>query len=167
MLSGHSSIDSTGAYRQTERGEFSHRGETGTASIERNDRGRGPRLLLVEDYEEIAAVLARLMRRNGYSVFIACSITEAKAMLAEGPFDAMVSDIGLPDGTGWELMEHVRARYGLRGIALSGQCSDEDVETSLAAGFDEHMRKPTSWRTLEAAIQRIVQQSWLNAEECR
>ena len=117
------------------------------------------RLLLVEDHEPIAEILTKFMGKAGYAVTVARTVSEARELLAGGRFDAMVSDIGLPDGTGWDLMTHARARYGLRGIALSGQCAPEDIEASRIAGFDEHLRKPSPWAVLHAAICRTVRET--------
>ena len=67
--------------------------------------------------------------------------------------DLVVSDLGLPDGTGLDLMAELRDRYGVRGIALSGYGMEEDVLKSLAAGFERHLTKPIDLQALQAAIQ--------------
>ena len=118
-------------------------------------RGGGLRLLLVEDYDCTAEILGRLLRRAGYYVTIAGDIEAARQFLEECPFDLLISDIGLPDGSGLELMEHVRACHGIPGIAVSGFGAPTDVEASLLAGFSAHMVKPVEWRRLDAAIQEF------------
>ena len=75
------------------------------------------RLLLVEDHEATLQVLTRVLVRAGHKITAVNSITAALAEAAAQPFDGVVSDLGLPDGTGVELMEELRARYGLRGVA--------------------------------------------------
>ena len=68
----------------------------------------------------------------------------------------VLSDIGLPDGTGRDLMTYLRECYGLSGIALSGFGTEADTRASLAAGFVEHVVKPVEWNQLAAALQRVL-----------
>jgi CheY-like chemotaxis protein len=75
---------------------------------------------------------------------------------ARRPFDLLISDIALPDGTGTELMTYLRAISGMRGIAISGFGMNGDIERSLEAGFVEHLVKPVKMEKLEAAIERVV-----------
>ncbi|MBA3883522.1 MAG: response regulator, partial [Chthoniobacterales bacterium] len=113
---------------------------------------RALRLLLVDDHEATLAVLARLLQRSGHHLTCAKSLREALAAAAVEKFDAVISDLGLPDGTGFELMEKLRARHGLRGIALSGYGMDEDVRRSQEAGFAAHLTKPIDFAQLERAL---------------
>ena len=71
-------------------------------------------------------------------------------------FDLVISDLGLPDGVGYDLMPTLRQRYGIKGIALSGYGMDADVQKSKEAGFTEHLTKPVDPTTLEAAISRTL-----------
>ena len=114
---------------------------------------RGLRLLVVEDHEVTLAVLARLLRRGGHHVTPACSVGEGLALAASGTFDLVISDLGLPDGTGFELMGKLRAAYGLRGIALSGYGMDDDLRRSHEAGFQAHLTKPIDFAQLERALE--------------
>ena len=75
--------------------------------------------------------------------------------LAAQTFDVLVSDIGLPDGSGLELMKQIRQTSGIRGIALSGFGMDEDLRKSKEAGFSQHLTKPINFQRLEAAITRV------------
>ena len=69
-------------------------------------------------------------------------LTEARAIASREVFDLLISDIGLPDGNGCDLMAELRDRQGLVGIALTGYGMDEDVDRSQAAGFSAHLSKP-------------------------
>jgi PAS domain S-box-containing protein len=114
------------------------------------------RILLVEDHYDTARVMARLLGNFGHDVVPARSVSEAKAMLSEKSFDLVLSDLGLPDASGHELMRHVRANYPrLAGIAISGYGTDDDIQKSLEAGFVEHVTKPVNIQTLEAMLGRI------------
>ena len=117
----------------------------------------GLRVLLVEDHADTLHLLARLLQMEGHEVRAAATVAEALHLAsADGGCDVLVSDIGLPDGTGLDVMRHVRERYGLKGIAISGFGMDEDVARSLGAGFAEHLVKPVDLDHLEAAIGRVV-----------
>jgi CheY-like chemotaxis protein len=75
---------------------------------------------------------------------------------ADLPFDLIISDIGLPDGSGIELMQLLNARTPIRGIAVSGYGMEEDIRRSREAGFMAHLTKPINFHQLEEAIHRIV-----------
>ena len=67
-----------------------------------------------------------------------------------------MSDIGLPDATGYELMQQIKSRHSMKGIAMSGYGLEEDVRKSREAGFSDHVVKPANVDQLEQAIRRIV-----------
>jgi signal transduction histidine kinase/ActR/RegA family two-component response regulator len=114
------------------------------------------RVLLAEDHPDTARTMARLLAALGFEVKAANSVAGALALAAGERFDVMVSDIGLPDGTGYELMEQIRRRHGMKGIALSGYGMEEDVRRSREAGFSEHMVKPINVASLEGVLRRVV-----------
>ena len=116
------------------------------------------RVLLVDDHEDTVKLLARLLRMEGHEVRTAGTVAEALSLLAAAPgdggagCDVLVSDIGLPDGTGLELMQRVAALHGVRGIAMTGHCEDEDAAGCRVAGFSAHFVKPIRLDRLLAAI---------------
>jgi CheY-like chemotaxis protein len=121
------------------------------------DRGSGPlisslRILLVEDHEPTRTALSSLLGRRKHQVTAAGSLAEARALFAPGKFDLIISDIGLPDGNGYELMSEWREVPGLKGIALSGYGMEHDVSRSWEAGFSSHLTKPVKMETLDNAI---------------
>lgn len=113
-------------------------------------------ILLVEDHDATLAVLTRLLTRAGHRVRGACTITSALEMAASETFDAVISDLGLPDGTGTELMEKLRDRYGLRGIALSGYGMEDDLVRSRKAGFITHLVKPVDFEQLQHSLRELM-----------
>jgi signal transduction histidine kinase len=127
-----------------------------TAAAATPARREDLRLLLVEDHDDTREVLARLLSRRGYDVEVARNAQEARALSSGMTFDLLVSDIALPDATGCELLTELNAKYGLRGIAMSGFGSDADLAHSKEAGFLEHLIKPIDATALDAAIQRLV-----------
>lgn len=114
------------------------------------------RILLVEDHGDTRSVLARLLQSLGYSVRPAGSVSAALELAAAEPFDLLISDIGLPDGTGRDVMSALRAR-GIRGIAVSGFGTPQDIQRSLDAGFSSHLTKPIDFNVLEETIAQIGQ----------
>jgi len=114
------------------------------------------RLLLVEDDETTLQVLTRLLTLAGHHITTAGTIAGARDLAAGQGFDAVVSDLGLPDGTGIELMEHLHVSYGLRGVALSGYGMEEDLQRSSRAGFAFHLVKPVDVSELRRALRRLT-----------
>jgi signal transduction histidine kinase len=114
------------------------------------------RILLVDDHPDTSTALERLLTRRGYVVAAARDMRSALETAELGRFDLLISDVGLPDGSGLELMTRLRATSGIRGIAISGFGMNGDVEKSIQAGFSEHLVKPVDLETLEAAIERAM-----------
>ncbi|MGC3992285.1 MAG: ATP-binding protein [Chthoniobacteraceae bacterium] len=112
----------------------------------------GPlRILLVEDHASTLQVLTRLLRRAGHDVAGVSSIAGATHQLATSHFDLLISDLGLPDGSGMDLMRALPDRT-LPAIALSGYGMEADVRACLAAGFRAHITKPLDWDRLSSMI---------------
>ncbi len=113
------------------------------------------RILLVEDHVDTAEAMADLLREMGHQVTVAGSVAAGLAAAASqaGRIDLVLSDLGLPDGTGLDLMSELHGLYGVKGIALSGYGMEEDVRKSLEAGFDRHLTKPINLQALQTAIQ--------------
>lgn len=120
-----------------------------------NHNGRAMRVLLVEDHLDTARAMAKLLRLSGCVVHAAASVAEALKLAAAEPIDVLVSDIGLPDASGYELMRELKSRYGVRGIALSGYGMEEDARRSREAGFEDHIVKPVNVSQLRLAIARM------------
>ncbi|HVR61921.1 MAG TPA: ATP-binding protein [Polyangia bacterium] len=116
--------------------------------------GGGKRILFVEDHPDTARLMAIMLARAGHRVKLAQSVAAALTH-ADEPFDVLVSDIGLPDGTGVDLMRQLRAKRPIRGIALSGYGGSEDIDRSRAAGFDRHLIKPVDLPKLLQAIDEL------------
>jgi CheY-like chemotaxis protein len=112
-------------------------------------------ILFVEDHEDTARVLGRILKNAGFDVSQAGTMAEARTLAAGRHFDLLISDLGLPDGSGLDLMKTLRDTQGMKGIALSGFGTDEDVAASAAAGFSAHLTKPVDWDRLRAEIERL------------
>jgi PAS domain S-box-containing protein len=120
------------------------------------------RILLVEDHVDTAAVLARLLGRMGHEVVhapdVGAALRMAEKEMRSAGIDLVMSDLGLPDGSGLDLMRELAAKYSLRGIALSGFGMDSDLEQSTAAGFARHLIKPLDITVIRSTIAEIMQE---------
>lgn len=125
-----------------------------------NDESR--HVLLVDDHLDTSLALKMLLERRGYQIQTAATVREAldavEWQLAKGQqFDLVISDIGLPDASGLELMETLKNDHpSLLAIALSGFGTDEDIRRSKDAGFQEHLTKPFSFQKLEEIVRRLL-----------
>ena len=99
--------------------------------------------------------MARLLQQVGYEVKHADTAASALKFAGSEPFDLVISDIGLPDATGYELMKELASLHGLKGIALTGYGMEDDLRKSRDAGFLEHVVKPVNMNHLENAIGRV------------
>jgi CheY-like chemotaxis protein len=120
------------------------------------------RLLVIEDDEPTLAVLARLLRRHRHDVLTASTVKDALLLASTQSFDLVISDIGLPDGNGIDLMRQLTKDYGLRGIALSGYGMATDHAQTQQAGFLAHLVKPINFDQLHDVIQGIAPAAGVN-----
>ena len=116
-------------------------------------------ILVVEDHDDTLRSMKLLLTRLGYEVLTAENMTQALRISAERHFDILLSDIGLPDGSGLELLKRIRATRKVPALALSGFGMDEDIDRSYQAGFADHLTKPVSMDRLQAAISQLEAES--------
>jgi len=114
------------------------------------------RILLVEDHEDTNRSLSNLLRRRGYYVQSADNVRSALDLSAKEEFDVLISDLGLPDGSGIDLMRTLRSGKPLFGIALTGFGMEGDIRQSHEAGFKHHLVKPIDLNKLDSFIQEAV-----------
>ncbi len=127
------------------------------AAITATAQQPGFNILLVDDHEDTSKVMKVLLERRGYRVSVASTMNDGLQQALAGEYDLLISDIGLPDGSGLELMGALKQKgLELPAIALSGYGMEEDVRRSKEAGFIEHLTKPVGFRTLQEMIERIA-----------
>jgi CheY-like chemotaxis protein len=114
-------------------------------------------ILLVEDHADTAHVIAKLLEGMGHAVRTAASVEDAVKGVIEHQFDLIISDVGLPDGSGVGLIHGIRPFCDAPAIALTAYSEAEDVARCLRAGFDLHLAKPASPAELREAIQTVLQ----------
>jgi len=114
------------------------------------------RILLVDDHADTREALKRLLTARGHTVTVRHDMRSALETAQNEQFDLLISDVGLPDASGLELMTRLRGNLSIPGIAISGFGTMADIEKSFAAGFSEHLIKPVNAERLEAAIQTAI-----------
>jgi DNA-binding response OmpR family regulator len=114
-------------------------------------------ILLVEDHEDTRDILRRLLIMRGHRVSVAEGVSSAaETVRRDGPVDILISDVGLPDGTGFDVMRKISEIQPVRGIALSGYGMERDIQQSLKAGFSSHLTKPVDFDRLEKEIATVL-----------
>lgn len=116
-------------------------------------------VLVVEDSPDTLELLHKALKKRGYNVKSCASAEEALRAASSRQYDVVISDIGMPETSGYELIERLRLlphMSDVPAIALSGYAARRDVEAALAAGFDAHIAKPTDTATLIEEIERRV-----------
>ncbi len=113
-------------------------------------------VLIVEDDVDTGEALQQLLAESGFDVRAADSVAAATRLFRERPAGVLVTDVGLPDGSGLELLGALKAfNPELRAIVLSGYGMEEDLERSRALGFTEHFVKPLNLTRLIAALDAL------------
>lgn len=112
------------------------------------------RILLVEDHDDTRRKMERLLTTMHHEVDAASNARVALSKAASREYDLVISDLGLPDVSGFDLMTQLRQQHErLRGICLSGYGMEDDILRSRDAGFFCHLTKPINLDQLEAALQ--------------
>jgi DNA-binding response OmpR family regulator len=121
---------------------------------------RLPHILLVEDHVATGGALVKLLERRGFQLTLATTANDALLKARRSNFDLLISDLGLPDMHGWDLLARIREfKPGVPAIAISGFGREAELKRSATAGFDVHLTKPTRMSDVEAAIQKLFPES--------
>lgn len=110
------------------------------------------RIFLVEDHTDTRRALTRYLEHRGHTVLCASAMKEALAVLPHARCSVLLSDIGLPDGDGWELLKQVQTPVRLFPIAMSGYARRTDCATSASVGYRCHLPKPFPLEELDALL---------------
>ena len=113
-------------------------------------------ILVVEGHGDTRRILAGLLGHFGHSISAADTVKSAMAFLKAKRFDAVVSDLGLPDGSGYDVIREAKRRQHLTGVALTARGEWDDVQQGRAAGFDYHLIKPVDFSQLRDVLAHIT-----------
>ncbi len=130
------------------------------AAVEKNptpsEPARGLSVLIVEDHESSRMVLEHLLTRGGHRVTTASTLHDALTAFNTTHFDVVISDLGLPDGSGIDLMVQIQSIRPVAAIALSGYGMEDDLQRSKEAGFFAHLVKPVKVDRLKQLLSQIA-----------
>ena len=126
--------------------------------LESVELARPLKVFVLEDDPETLKLLSSYLEMLGHAVSSSFSVAYARERLATVRYDVLISDIGLPDGDGWELMNTVKLFHPLYAIALTGRNSDDDRAKSQAAGFRHHLLKPCRLSELDDALRKAARE---------
>lgn len=134
-----------------------HLGSEGSANqgLATAERPLPLRILLVEDHDDTRRILARMLKQLGCEVSQASTVAEALRSFRAQSFDALLSDIGLPDGTGYDVITEAHRVRPVHGIALTGYGMSEDIRRSKEAGFNFHLTKPIDAAELRTVLRQV------------
>jgi PAS domain S-box-containing protein len=123
-----------------------------------NGGAKDLKILLVEDHGDTAKAMSRVLGSFGWRVRTADTVAAALRSAETEPFDLLLCDVGLPDGSGLDLMRQLLRRAGrpLKAIAMSGYGMERDIQLSHEAGFTAHLVKPVNITELRMTIQRVA-----------
>jgi CheY-like chemotaxis protein len=116
------------------------------------------RIFIVENHEDTRTLLGLLLEQLGHVVFAAATMKEALQALPDAHCDVLISDIGLPDGNGWELMQRLGENRPAYAIAMSGFGQASDRQRSLHAGYRHHLLKPVEPNQLENLLDEAARE---------
>ncbi|QIF02825.1 PAS domain-containing hybrid sensor histidine kinase/response regulator [Roseimicrobium sp. ORNL1] len=114
------------------------------------------RVLLVEDHADTRRAMERILHKYDCDVVSAANAQEATKAAADHAFELVISDVGLPDCSGLELMAQLHKKFGLVGVAVSGYGMEDDIAASRDAGFIEHLTKPVTAEALKSMLTRVA-----------
>ena len=120
--------------------------------LRRQAEPSGHPILVVDENITILDILSHLLVQEGHEVLTAMNVASALEVLSRENVDVLLSDIGLPDGTGYSLMKRAKLVQPLVGIALSGLGTVEDIARATDSGFAHHLIKPVDFNRLETVL---------------
>ncbi|MEP6686416.1 MAG: response regulator [Verrucomicrobiota bacterium] len=113
------------------------------------------RILLIEDHGETLQIFARLLRHFGHEISVADCAQSALQLVESKKFDLVLSDVDLPDGSGYNVVSQAKRKQPIKAVALAGFSTEEDIRRSKEAGFDFHLTKPVDFFELRTVLNQV------------
>lgn len=108
----------------------------------------------MEDHKATRSILERLLDSCGHHVCATGTVNDAVQLLDNFRFDALLSDIGLPDGDGYQVVAEAKKRQALKTVAVTALNGPEDEARAERAGFDHYLQKPLDFSRLQGVLTR-------------
>jgi len=118
--------------------------------------GKSLRILIIEDHNDTLQALSNLLTHFGHEISVADDAESARQIIRSKEFDVVLADIGLPDGSGYDLIAEAKRKRPIKAVALTGFGSPDDIERGKEAGFDFHLTKPVDFHELRAVLGQIA-----------
>ena len=116
----------------------------------------GKTILLAEDDKKVQGFNSRLLAGEGFAVQTAMTLADAREILEQQATDAMILDIGMPDGNGLDFLRELRQTSGIPVLMLTGYGETSDVIKGFESGCDDYLRKPYTFEELLARLKRLL-----------
>lgn len=114
------------------------------------------KILIVEDDEAIALGCEHTLRKEGYEIFVAKSVTTAKDYLSRNAYDCLILDLGLPDGNGFEVCEYAKSHGNPAVIFLTARDDENDIVFGLDMGGDDYITKPFGLKEFISRVNAVM-----------
>jgi hypothetical protein len=131
-------------------------GKSGVSARVPSKPTKSLRILLVEDHGDTRRTLCRLLKHFGHDISEADCTVRAFEIMRSKAFDVILSDIGLPDGSGYDVISQAKQKQRVKGVALTGFGTDEDIRRGREAGFDFHLTKPVDFHELRSVLDQVA-----------
>ncbi len=117
------------------------------------------KLLLVEDDQSLALGIEFSLKDEGYEVLTAASLEEGKSLFESDEFSLIILDVNLPDGNGYDLCKHIRAKSNVPIIFLTALDDEVNIVLGLEIGGDDYITKPFRVRELLSRVKALIRRS--------
>ena len=114
------------------------------------------RVLLVDDHIDGLEVTAKLLRMEGFEVVTAGCCREAMSLAQQSHMDLVVTDLGLPDGTGMQLLADLKGLYPIEGVAMTAHSEGDFLDGATRGGFARYLFKPFVFSDLLGAVREAL-----------
>jgi CheY-like chemotaxis protein len=132
-----------------------HMEKSGVDSQATQKSAKSLRILLVEDHGDTRHTLSRLLTHFGHQIAVADNTRSALEIMASQKFDVILCDIGLPDGTGYDVIAQAKRKRSFKAVAITGFGTEEDIRRGKEAGFDFHLVKPVDFHELRSVLDKV------------
>jgi PAS domain S-box-containing protein len=132
-----------------------HVEKSGVDSQALRKRAKSLRILLVEDHGDTRHALSRLLTHFGHQISVADNTQSALEIVESQKFDVVLCDIGLPDGSGYDVVSEAKRKQPVKAVALTGFGTEEDIRHGKEAGFDFHLVKPIDFHELRTVLDQV------------